>query len=54
MENKYITVSELRKTVGKNVKKYRKLNLLTQEQMAEKLKVSTVFLSRLENGVYGI
>lgn len=35
--------------VGKNIKKYRKLNNLTQRQLAEKLLLSESFIAKLES-----
>ena len=37
------------KTLGNNVRNERKLQNLTQEQLAEKADISTVFLSQIEN-----
>jgi len=45
---------KLKKIFGKNVRKYRKIKKLTQEQLAEMLDVSVVFISKVENGYYGI
>lgn len=40
--------------IGKQVNKYRKSRNLTQEQLAEKLKVSVNFITLLENGKSGV
>ncbi len=40
--------------IGKQVNKYRKSRNLTQEQLAEKLKVSVNFITLLENGKTGV
>ena len=42
---------ELKKLLGRNIKKYRKLNGLTQEQLAEKINVSRTYIVKIENGV---
>ncbi len=39
------------KIFGSNVKKYRKLNKLTQDELSEKLGVGPKHLSRIETGV---
>ncbi len=39
------------KLIGKNISKFRKKNNLTQEQLAEKIDVSTVFISQIETSV---
>lgn len=39
------------KTMGKNIARYRIKNHLTQEQLAEKAEVSTVFISQIETAV---
>jgi len=41
---------DIKKTVGKNIQKYRKLNNLTQEQLAEMINIETISLSRIETG----
>lgn len=51
---KNYTTDEIKKTFGKNIKKYRIIKNITQQELAEKLKISTVFVSRLENGKYGV
>lgn len=38
--------------VGKNIKKYRKLNNLTQRQLAEKLLLSESFIAKLESNTH--
>ncbi len=38
------------KLLGKNIKEARKSLNMTQEQLAEKIDVSTVFISQIENG----
>ncbi len=40
------------KAIGQRIKFHRKKNLYTQEQLAEKLNLSTEHLSRIENGTY--
>ena len=39
-------------TIGKNIKKYRKLKGWTQRELAEKLYVSESFISKLESITY--
>lgn len=39
------------KVMGKNIAQIRNRNYLTQEQLAEKIDVSTVFISQIENAV---
>ena len=39
-------------TIGKNIKKYRKLKGWTQLELAEKLYVSESFISKLESVTY--
>lgn len=38
------------KTIGKNVQKFRKQMWYTQEQLAEKINISTVHMSHIETG----
>lgn len=38
------------KLLGKNIKEARKSLKMTQEQLAEQIDVSTVFISQIENG----
>lgn len=38
------------KLLGKNIKETRKSLKMTQEQLAEKIEVSTVFISQIESG----
>ena len=38
------------KLLGKNIKEVRKSLKITQEQLAEKIEVSTVFISQIESG----
>ena len=38
--------------VGKNIKKYRKLNNLTQRKLAEKLLLSESFIAKLESNTH--
>lgn len=45
---------KLKKKFGKNVRKYRKNLNMSQEQLAEKMDISVVFLSHVENGIHGI
>lgn len=42
------------KAIGKRIQQYRKAKGLTQEQLAEKLDISTNHLSAIERGVYGV
>lgn len=39
-------------TIGKNIKKYRKLKGLTQRELAEKLLLSDSFIGKLESVTY--
>ena len=39
---------DIKQIVGKNIQKYRKLNNLTQEQLAEMINLETISLSRIE------
>ena len=41
-------------TIGKNLKKYREMNRLTQEQLAEKAEISYPFYTNLERGSKGL
>jgi transcriptional regulator with XRE-family HTH domain len=41
---------EIRATLGKNIKKYRKQKQISQEKLAEVLDIATNFLSDVENG----
>lgn len=43
-------MDDLRKTVGKNLKKYRAKAHLTQEQVAEKAGISVPFYANIESG----
>lgn len=43
---------ELKKQLGKNIKKYRKLNHQTQEQLAEAIGVEVISVSSIETGRY--
>ena len=43
---------ELKKLLGRNIKKYRKLNGLTQEQLAESIGVEVISISSIETGRY--
>ena len=43
---------ELKKELGKNIKKYRKLNNMTQEVLAEKIGVEVISISFMETGKY--
>ena len=45
-------VTNIYNTIGKNIKKYRKLKGLTQRELAEKLYVSESFISKLESVTY--
>ena len=40
----------IRNIIAKNVKKYRKLNLLTQEELAEAAEVSNTYIANIECG----
>jgi len=51
---KNYTTEQMKKLFGTNIKKYRIQKNITQQELAEKLKMSTVFVSRLENGKYGV
>ncbi len=44
----------IEKDIGKRIQEYRKKRGFTQEQLAEKINVSTNYLSALERGVYNI
>jgi len=46
-----VAISNFRKAVGKAVAKQRKILGMTQDQVGEKLKVTTQTVSRMENGV---
>lgn len=39
-------------TIGENIKKYRKLAKMTQEELAEKIGANRVTIARYENGNY--
>lgn len=41
-------------SIGKNIQKYRKLKGYTQEELAEKVSLSSGYLSAIERGVYQI
>lgn len=41
--------TDIYNTIGKNIKKYRKLKDLTQRQLAEKLLLSESFIAKLES-----
>jgi len=45
---------ELKKRFGENLRKYRKECGLTQEEFAEKLKISPQFYANVENGTKGM
>ena len=45
-------VTNIYNTIGKNIKKYRKLKGWTQRELAEKLYVSESFISKLESVTY--
>ena len=40
----------IRNIIAKNVRKYRKLNLLTQEELAEAAEVSNTYIANIECG----
>jgi transcriptional regulator with XRE-family HTH domain len=42
--------SEIRVTLGSNIKRYRIINRLSQEELAERIDISTNFLSSIEIG----
>lgn len=42
--------SHIRSIIAKNVKKYRKLNLLTQEELAEASEISNTYIANIECG----
>ena len=44
----------IEKDIGKRIQEYRKKRGITQEKLAEKISVSTHYLSALERGVYNI
>ena len=54
VKEKQLTNEELMKIFGGNDQKYRIKRNLTQQNLAEMLNCSIVFLSRLENGHYGV
>lgn len=41
--------TDIYNVVGKNIKKYRKINNLTQRQLADKLLLSESFIAKLES-----
>ena len=41
---------EIRALIGSNIRRYRKANNMTQEQLAEKVGVSTSFCANIERG----
>ena len=43
---------ELKKKVGKNIKKYRKMNNYTQEKLAELIGIEVISISSIETGRY--
>lgn len=49
-----VSKSDIDKTFGKILKKFRKKASLTQEELAEKLGISLKYISRIENGNSGI
>lgn len=49
-----VSKSDIDKTFGKILRKFRKQSNLTQEQLAEKLGISLKYISRIENGNSGI
>lgn len=53
MENNY-SKEYINSIIGKNVRFIRKYNKLTQEKFAEKIELSTQFVSDLERGLEGI
>ena len=42
--------SEIRTVLGENIKRFRVLNRLSQEELAERIDISTTFLSSIEIG----
>jgi transcriptional regulator with XRE-family HTH domain len=49
-----VSLPQHRRTLGESVRKYRKQAGLSQEKLAEKASLSTVFISQLERGVENI
>lgn len=47
-------IKEINKVIGTNVRKHRKSNGLTQEQLSERLGLTTKFLGLVENGQAGV
>ena len=45
-------MSNIYNTIGKNIKKYRKLKGWTQRELAEKLYVSESYIAKLESKTY--
>ena len=45
-------IMDVKKLFGKNVQKYRKLNKLTQEKLAELIGMDTTSISSIETGKY--
>ncbi len=43
-------MNEINKKIGENIKKYRQLNGLTQEELSKKLEIAPNTLSNYENG----
>lgn len=41
---------QIRNIIAKNVKKYRKMNFLTQEELAEAADVSNTYIANIECG----
>lgn len=48
----YVMCMNLKRNFGQNVKKYRKLKNLTQEQLAERVGVDSTSICSVENGKY--
>lgn len=46
------TKSDVYNLIGKNIKKYRKLNHLTQRQLAEKCLISDNLIAKLESSTH--
>ena len=47
-----MNMTNIYNTIGKNIKKYRKIKGWTQRELAEKLYVSESFISKLESITY--
>ena len=54
MMKKDFIKEDINKQIGLNIRYIRKINKLSQEKFAEKLELSTQFISDVERGVQGI